>query len=421
MKALITPSFANGTLRAVASKSMAHRILICAAFADSVTTVVCKEAGKDIEATVGCLEALGANIIRIDGGYEVTPLDRASIPDSPLLECGESGSTLRFMLPVVAALGRGGRFALRGRLSERPLSPLRELLLAHGVELEGKELLTLRGRLSGDRFSIDGGVSSQFVSGLLLALTLLDRPATLDVTGRLESAPYVDLTCNALALFGAAPIKSESGFAISGKGKLRSPNRITVEGDWSAAAFILALGVLSGEVELYGLDRNSAQGDSRIVELLLKFGADITYISDRRSFYASKSRLRGIQIDASDIPDLVPILATVASVADGRTEIYGASRLRFKESDRLESTARMLSVLGASIRVEDDRLLIDGVPSLHGGTVDPSADHRIAMSAAVAASVADGEVVIEHAETVKKSYPRFWEDIASLGIKTDLL
>lgn len=421
MKAILTPSVASGSVRAIASKSMAHRLLICAAFADAPTTVICTETNNDIEATAACLSALGANIKRTIDGYTVEPIDRERIPDSPLLECGESGSTLRFMLPVVAALGKGGRFTLHGRLPERPLSPLREELEAHGITLYGKELLTLSGKLSGDSFSIDGGVSSQFVSGLLFALSLLEYPSTLRITGKLESAPYIDMTCNSLALFGAKPIKSESGFEINAGGKLSTPTQIAVEGDWSNAAFVLALGVLSGEVEILGLDQNSAQGDSKIVELLREFGADITYIPERRSYIAKKSALHSIRIDASQIPDLVPILATVASVAKGRTEIYGAARLRLKESDRLESTAQVLNALGASVRVSDDGLMIDGVDSLRGGCVDSWGDHRIAMSAAVASAVASREVTIERAEAVQKSYPRFWDDMISLGIKASII
>jgi 3-phosphoshikimate 1-carboxyvinyltransferase len=400
---------------------MAHRLLICAAFADAPTTVICTETNNDIEATAGCLSSLGANIKRTTDGYEVEPIDRARIQDAPLLDCGESGSTLRFMLPIVAALGKGGRFALHSRLPERPLSPLREELEAHGITLEGKEILTLSGRLEGNSFSIDGGVSSQFVSGLLFALSLLDHPSTLEITGKLESAPYVDMTCNSLALFGAKPNKTESGFEVNVCGKLVSPILISVEGDWSNAAFPLALGVLSGEVEVLGLDRNSTQGDSKIVELLREFGADITYIPDRRSYVAKKSELHGIRIDASQIPDLVPILATVASVANGRTEIYGAARLRLKESDRLESTSQMLNALGASITVRDDGLIINGRNSLSGGCVDSFNDHRIAMSAAVASAVSQNEVTVKHAESVQKSYPRFWDDMMSLGIKATII
>ena len=421
MKALLTPSVASGSIRAIASKSMAHRLLICAAFADAPTTVICTETNNDIEATAACLSALGANIERTTDGYTVEPVDRKRIPDSPLLDCGESGSTLRFMLPIVAALGCGARFALHGRLPERPLSPLREELEAHGITLRGKELLTISGKLEGDIFSIDGGVSSQFVSGLLFALSLLDHHSTLQITGKLESAPYVDMTVNSLALFGATPIKTQNGFEIGAGGKLSTPTQIAVEGDWSNAAFTLALGTLSGEVEVFGLDQNSAQGDSRIVELLREFGADITYIPERRSYIAKKSALHSIRIDASQIPDLVPILATVASVAKGRTEIYGAARLRLKESDRLESTAQILNSLGANVSVNDDGLVIDGVDSLSGGCVDSFGDHRIAMSAAVASTVANGEVVIERAEAVQKSYPRFWDDMLSLGLKASII
>ena len=420
MKALITPSAARGSVRAIASKSMAHRLLICAAFSDATTNVICTETNKDIEATAACLSALGADIKRTPDGYEVKPIDRASIPDSPLLDCGESGSTLRFMLPIVAALGCGARFALHGRLPERPLSPLREELEAHGINIVGKETLTVSGKLDGDSFCIDGGVSSQFISGLLFALSLLDLPATLTVTGKLESAPYVNMTVNSLALFGAKPSRSGSEFKINAASKLTSPKNLAVEGDWSNAAFLLAIGALSGEVEVFGLDQNSAQGDSRIVELLREFGADITYNFERGSYVSKKSTLHGISIDASNIPDLVPVLATIASVAEGRTEIYGAERLRLKESDRLESTAGMLNALGASVTITRDGLIIEGRDSLGGGHARSYNDHRIAMSAAVASTVSRDAVTLMGAEAVEKSYPRFWDDISSLGVGLEL-
>ncbi len=418
MKMRVFPSVPDGNIKAIASKSAAHRLLICASFANAPTRIMCEESNRDIEATAACLAALGAGVVRNAPYYDVTPIDIANIKKNALLPCGESGSTLRFLLPVVAALGAGSTFIMEGRLPLRPLSPLDDELDAHGVTLKKVDnRLTVCGRLSGDRFCIAGNVSSQFISGLLFALSLLPYPATLNVTGSIESAPYINITTDALALFGRAPRRTENIFAQT-PSKFISPSFVNVEGDWSNAAFMLALGAIgNGSVHMHGLNSSSAQGDMAIVELLIRLGANIK--NDGENYSAVASSLHGIDIDASQIPDLVPIFATLASVAKGRTHIYGASRLRLKESDRLESVCEMLTALGANIQTTDDGLIINGVPRLSGGCVSSANDHRIAMSAAVAACACASEVVIEGAEAVSKSYPAFWDDIASLGIKIE--
>ena len=416
MKLSLSFDVPKGKIKAITSKSVAHRLLICSAFADAPTRILCAETNKDIEATAACLDALGANIQRNAPYYDVIPVSPENITKGATLPCGESGSTLRFLLPIAAALGADCSFLLEGRLADRPLSPLREELESHGVSISGKNPLSISGKLSGREFSIDGSVSSQFVSGLLFALTLLENEATLTVTGKIESAPYIDITCYALSLFGAPVQKNENKFTVGARSSLASPSYLEVEGGWSNAAFPLALGVLGGEVEVCGLNPDSAQGDKRIIDILLRFGADIS-VSDNGSYIARRSNLKGIDIDASQIPDLVPVLATVASVAEGKTRIYGASRLRLKESDRLFTVSDMLRRLGAKIEENDDGLTVEGVRALRGGSVSSYNDHRIAMSAAVAASVCESAVEIDGAEAVNKSYPTFWEDARSLGAK----
>lgn len=416
MKLSLSFDAPKGKIKAITSKSVAHRLLICSAFADAPTRILCEETNKDIEATAACLDALGANIQRNAPYYDVIPVSPKNITRGAALPCGESGSTLRFLLPIAAALGADCSFLLEGRLADRPLSPLREELESHGVSIRGKNPLSISGKLCGREFSIDGSVSSQFVSGLLFALTLLKNEATLTVTGKIESAPYIDITCYALSLFGTPVQKNENKFTVGARSSLTSPSYLEAEGDWSNAAFPLALGVLGGEVEVCGLNPDSAQGDKRIIDILLRFGADIS-VSDNGSYIARRSNLKGIDIDASQIPDLVPVLATVASVAEGRTRIYGASRLRLKESDRLFTVSDMLRRLGAKIEENDDGLTVEGVRALRGGSVSSHNDHRIAMSAAVAAAVCEGAVEIYGAEAVNKSYPAFWEDASSLGAK----
>lgn len=418
MNTAISCASAQGKIKAIASKSVAHRMLICAAFADAPTRILCEETNNDIEATTECLSALGAKVERNAPYYDVTPISPAQASKNALLPCRESGSTLRFLLPVVSALGSEATFLLEGRLPERPLSPLREELETRGITISGKSELKVSGSLVGNEFSIDGSISSQFVSGLLFALTLLGG-GKLTVCGKLESAPYVDMTVDALSLFGVKITKENNVYTVSPIQKLVSPSLVEVEGDWSNAAFILAFGVLSGDVEIYGLSSASLQGDSAVIDILREFGADITYCEQTRSYRAKRSALHGIEIDASQIPDLVPILATVASVANGKTLIYGASRLKLKESDRLKSTCAALSTLGAQISYTDDSLIVEGRERLSGGVADSAGDHRIAMSVAVASSVCEHEVTLKNSQAVNKSYPRFWLDASELGITID--
>ena len=415
MQITLFPSSAKGKIKAIASKSVAHRMLICAAFANEKTLILCEEANDDINATVDCLCALGALITRKAPYYEVTPIKK--INKKACLPCNESGSTLRFLLPVCAALDGEFTFEMRGRLPSRPLSPLKEVLEAHGTVFSRPtdDKLTVCGSLSGSNFEISGGVSSQFITGLLFALTLLKRNSMLTITGKLESAPYVDITLDALSIFGVDVNKNENTYNICAASSLISPKNIDVEGDWSNAAFPLSLGIIGkNAISVDGLNPVSKQGDRMIVDLLRRFGGKIEQNGSR--FTAFPSKLCGIDIDASQIPDLVPIIATVASIANGKTVIRGASRLRLKESDRLLSISTVLSELGASVTQSDDGLIINGRPSLIGGKVSSFGDHRIAMSAAVASVACAQNVTIDGAEATQKSYPDFWRDMRALGI-----
>ncbi len=418
MKLAIYPSAPSGSIKAIASKSVAHRALICAAFAQGKTKILCEETNRDIEATVACLCALGAKIERDVPYYTVTPVSPKDIKHRSVLPALESGSTLRFLLPVVSALGAECTFTMEGRLPERPLSPLCEELEAHGVKLtkNGNEL-TVSGKLCGQSFSIDGGVSSQFVSGLLFALPLMEEDTSLCVTGKIESAPYIKMTEDALSCFGVAVKKQENTYTFKKSCKFSSPSLLTVEGDWSNAAFVLCMGVLRGNVLLSGINTSSPQGDIAVLDILRRMGAVIKETDD--GLLASKAELFATDIDASQIPDLVPVLSVVASAANGKTVIYGASRLRLKESDRLATVCELLTYLGANVTPTEDGLIIEGKKHLHGGEVSSHNDHRIAMSAAVAAVICDSPVYLDGAQAVSKSYPDFWKDIAKLGIITE--
>ena len=415
MNIRLSPSTPEGTLKAIASKSAAHRLLICAAFADGETTVRCEELNEDIEATVRCLCALGATVTREAPFYRVSPVKKLN--RHATLNCGESGSTLRFLVPVVCMLGADAAFLQSGRLPQRPLSPLREELERCGASLSeaGSNPLRCTGKLTGTDFTISGGVSSQFLSGLLFALAVSGQRGSLRVEGTLESAPYVQLTVDALARFGVTVKRTEWGYTIDQNQGLHSPGEVFVEGDWSNAAFGLCLGAIGKKpITVSGLDLCSAQGDREILSLLRRFGARVEEEGDRVT--VSPAPLTGIEINAAQIPDLVPILATVASVAKGKTTITGAARLRLKESDRLSTVRQMLSALGATVTETDDGLIIDGTERLRGGRTSSFGDHRIAMSAAVASVACESAVTVEGAESAAKSYPTFWEDLKRLGM-----
>ena len=415
MNITVFPSVTSGKVRAIASKSAAHRLLICAAFADTETSIRCEQTNEDITATAECLCALGAKIKRNGIFYDVTPIKE--INKNAVLPCNESGSTLRFLVPICAALNGNFTFEMKGRLPSRPLSPLKELLEENGILLTHptEDTLSVSGKLIGDNFSIAGNVSSQFITGLLFALSILKREATLNITTKIESEPYINITLDALSKFGINVIKGDGCFTVPKNCDFLAPTELSVEGDWSNAAFPLSLGIIGkAPITVENILADSKQGDKKIIDILRAFGGKIE--EDGSTFTAYPSELCGINIDASNIPDLVPILATVASVANGTTVISGASRLRLKESDRLTSISTVLSTLGADIRTTDDGLIINGKKVLNGGAVDSFNDHRIAMSAAIASSVCTENVIIFGAEAVNKSYPDFWRDMKTLRL-----
>ena len=418
MQAVFSPSKLRGEIDAIPSKSDVHRALICAALSDSETLLQMSNfSSEDIRATIRCLESLGAAICKGSQGLAVTPIK--TLPQTPLIDCGESGSTLRFMLPVVAALGCGGTFVGSGRLPERPISPLLNALREHGIETDRETLpLTLKGKLTSGVFNLPGNISSQFISGLLLALPLVDGGGEIRLTAALESVGYVNMTLETMKKFGAAPDILPLTWNVSGDG-FTSPGQYSIDGDWSNAAFFLAGGALGKRVTVSGLSYDSFQKDKQISPILRRLGS-IVSLSDNRLSHCS-SILTGIGVlDISEIPDLVPILAVVAALSPGDTRLANGSRLRIKESDRLHTVAQMLSSLGADIREGTDYLVINGKESLSGGQVVSSNDHRLAMAAAIAATRCTGQVVLDGADAVNKSYPNFYEHYKQLGGIVDL-
>ncbi len=402
-------------VRAISSKSEAHRALICASLSDSETKIICTDTNADIDATASCLSSLGACIRRVEDGFVVSPIRQ--VPTHAVLDANESGSTLRFLLPLAASLGADCEFIMRGRLASRPLSPLYELLYENGVSLSeaGRSPLSISGRLPSGEYTLAANISSQYVSGMLFALSVARGRSILRLSDKVESAPYILMTLDTLKSFGADIVFDENNgiFYINGKRRLVSPGSFEVGGDWSNAAFMLVAGVIgSRAVTISNLDLQSRQGDRAIIDVLRKMGADIVF--ENGNFTARPSSLRGIRIDASDIPDLVPILSVAASVAEGETVIYNAQRLRLKESDRIESVCSTLLSLGACIRATEDGMVIRGKERLEGGEVDSFNDHRIAMSAAVASLVCDGAVTVSRFEAINKSFPSFLDNFESL-------
>lgn len=405
----IKPGQRSGAVRVPSSKSQAHRALIIAALAEDETDIICDGISKDIEATVNCLNALGARINIHGDVISVFPIRR--VPDGVCrLECGESGSTLRFMLPLVGALGAAAEFFPKGRLIERPLSPLDGELIRHGMKIEiTGETIVCSGRLTGGEYTLAGNVSSQYISGLLMALPAVGEDSTLTVTGEVQSENYIKMTEDVLNISGIRYKKSGWDYSIPGSQKPNLPGRYTVEGDFSSASFFLCMGAFSKQgITVSGLNPSSNQGDKQILKILSQFGANITPCE--QGITVSKGSLSGITIDASQIPDIIPPLCVVAAAAQGETHIVNAGRLRLKESDRIATTCALISSLGGDARELPEGIVINGTGGLKGGEVDSCNDHRIAMSAALAASICKEDVIISGAECVAKSYPRFWDE-----------
>ncbi len=416
MNITINPSQLNGTVTAPPSKSDVHRAVICAALSGGVCSVAPVVMSDDIRATVGCIEALGAktslkrDVLKIDG----TNMFKNK---TAVLDCCESGSTLRFFIPIAAAGGVNATFKGRGRLPERPLNVYTECLPEAGVTCcaENNLPLTIEGRLRSGIFDIAGNISSQFITGLLFALPLLKGDSKIILTTRLQSEGYVDMTIRCMRRFGVCAERTDYGYFVRGNQHYAARDYRT-DGDWSQAAFFLTAGALSGDVTVSGLDILSAQGDKKITELLDGFGAKAKLDGDKVT--VKKSELKAIDIDASQIPDLVPVLAVAASVSEGTTRIYNAGRLRAKESDRLRSTSDMINALGGWAQITADGLLITGVNRLKGGTVNGYNDHRIVMAASVAALRCENKVTITDSESINKSFPDYFEEYERLGGKT---
>ena len=432
MIVIMKPGAACGEVFAIPSKSHLHRLLICAALANECTVISCEHTGaEDIKATVACLEALGAGITILPDGFDVRPIDFANLPEKCVLPCKESGSTFRFMLPVVCALGVTGEFHMEGRLPERPIAPLDGQLTSKGITLSRPTPTTLRceGQLESGIYTLPGNVSSQYISGLLMALPLInssiDANSTLTITEDIQSGDYIAITRDVQRAFGVEHTLTNQTYIIKGNAKYQSPEHVIADGDWSNGAFWLACGAMpGGNVTLKRMNPNSLQGDRRMADIITRIGAHLNWEqcceNTGNQVTVKEGKRNALEIDAGAIPDLIPVISAILSVANGTSVITNASRLRIKESDRLATTASTLNALGAKITELEDGLIIEGVPSLKGGTVDACIDHRIAMTAAVASLACTEPVILTGAQAVNKSYPKLWEDLQSLGKQLEI-
>lgn len=416
MNRVLSPGPRTGCVTVPGSKSRAHRLFLAAALGRTPVQLTCRGLSGDLLATLSCLEALGAQVESVkDDRFTLIPLS-APPAGKILLPCGESGTTLRFLLPLVGALGAEAVFQRRGRLPRRPLEPLLAELKRHGMTIQAQgDDLFVKGHLTPGDYALPGHISSQFISGLLLALPLLPGHSTLTLTSPPQSAPYIALTEQVLRQGGVKLRRGENAYAIPGGQGYTLPSPQVVEGDWSAAAPFLCAGALSpAGVTVTGLTPSSLQGDSVLPALLEKMGAEVE--TSPQGVTVRAGTLRAITVDAGPIPDLIPPLCALCAVARGESRIRNARRLRDKESDRLQGVAELLNGLGGKLTVDGDDLRIFGVPRLQGGTADPRSDHRLAMTAAVAASACAGPVTVLDSDCVQKSYPAFWADYGQMTI-----
>lgn len=395
MTVTIHPGKGRGRAAAPPSKSMAHRALICGALSAG-STVTNLAFSKDIEATLGCLQALGATVQRQGSTVRLGGIDPTAVPEGAVLFCNESGSTLRFFIPLCMLAGRPVTLTGSQRLFERPLTVYEDIARRQGIALaKGHDRVTVCGKVQSGDYAVPGDISSQFITGLLFALPLLEGDSTLTVTGRFESASYIDLTLSALADFGVVIHRRGPVFTIPGGQQYRS-RTYTVEGDCSNAAFLEAFNVLGGRVQVEGLSSATLQGDRVYTDIFTGLKAG------KQTF------------DLSDCPDLAPVAFAMAA-ATGGARFTGTARLRIKESDRGAAMAAELAKFGIAVTVEENAVTV------HPGTLcTPTAvlcghnDHRIVMALSLLCTLTGG--TIAGAEAVSKSYPDFFNVIQSLQI-----
>ncbi|WP_315344127.1 3-phosphoshikimate 1-carboxyvinyltransferase [Leptotrichia wadei] len=429
MKIKIKPSTLNGKIEIPPSKSYSHRAVIAAALAENSrkSKIDNLKFSVDITTTTDIMENWGAEIERFESALEIIGNGGKVAPRDKYVQCNESGSTIRFLIPVGITGENELVFDGKGKLVDRPLDSYYKIFKEQGLKYEttgGKLPLTVNGKLKPGNYEIDGNISSQFITGLLYALPLLEGDSKLIINKNLESKGYIDLTLEILQLAGIE-IKNNDykSFEIKGNQSYK-PFDYTVEGDYSQVAFWIVAGIISAnrdnEVKCLHVNKNSLQGDREIIEIVTRMGANLEIFDDY--VIVKPSKTKGTVIDISQCPDIAPILTVLAALSEGETRIINGERLRIKESDRITSIKTELNKLGANVAEEGDSLIIQGVQGFTGGvTVSAWNDHRIAMSLAVASSRCEKEIVLEEAESVRKSYPHFWDDFVKMGGEIEIV
>ena len=420
----VYPSKLEGSIKVPPSKSMAHRAIICAGLSDGKSKIDNIDYSDDIIATIEGMKALGANIIKKGDSLEVEGIYSSSLNrnEERIIDCNESGSTLRFLVPISLLIPGKSKFIGRGNLGKRPLKTYYEIFDKQGIKYsyENEKLnLDVEGNLKGGEFYVEGNVSSQFITGLLFTLPLLKEDSKIVITTEMESKGYIDLTLSAMKEFGIDIINNDyREFIIKGNQKYTSRD-YRVEGDYSQGAFFLCANALGNDIEVKDLSLKSLQGDKEVVDILERMGVE--FINSENGIRSKvKNEINSTIIDGSQCPDIIPVLAATAALAKGRTEIINASRLRIKECDRLAAVNSELSKLGVNVVENEDGLIIDGIDSLDGGIeVWSHKDHRIAMTLAIIATRCKNPIIIKDYECIAKSYPNFFEDYKMLGGKVD--
>ncbi len=414
---VINPKMLNGKIIIPSSKSLCHRAIICAGLSKVHSHISNVIFSKDIEATCGAMSALGVNIDIKEGNTNLLVKGVENLNSNKInINCFESGSTLRFFIPIACTTGGEVTFKGEGKLVERPLEDYYSIFKEQGIKYsnhEGKLPLSINGKLSPGEYKVKGDVSSQFITGLLFALPLLTSDSKIIVTTELESKGYIDLTLDMLKNFSVqVENRGYREFIIKGNQQY-SARDYRVEGDFSQVAFWLVAGALGGNIDCEGINVNSLQGDKVIIDIIEKMGGKITIEGDK--IKASPKNLKATVIDVSQCPDLVPIVAVLGALSKGTTEIINGARVRFKESDRLKAITTELNKIGANIEEREAGLIIRGVEAFKGGIVNSWNDHRIAMALAIASMRCTEPLIIEGAQSVNKSYPNFWKDFIKLG------
>lgn len=413
------PSTLNGEIKSPPSKSLSHRAIICASLSKGQSVISNIVYSEDILATINALELLGAKFDKQDDKLIVKGTRRIKTPHKSV-KCNESGSTLRFLIPLFSLTNKEIVFTGNESLMNRPQSIYEDIFNEDGniFKYEDKNIV-VNGSIKARNYVLKGNISSQFFTGLMMSLPLLEGDSTILIDGELESKGYIDLTIKTLEDFGIRIMKIENGYFIKGNQAYEARD-YTIEGDYSQAAFYLVGGVLNGTIKINDLDHHSYQGDKAIIDVIKSMKGKVIYMDN--GFIVESSTTVGNTIDLSDFPDLGPIIALLGALSEGKTKIINAGRLRIKESDRIESTVRTLKALGANISSTKNEIIIKGKTALKGGvTVDSYNDHRIAMMVSIAASLSKEKVILTNANAVNKSYPNFFEDYIAVGGKLKII